>query len=78
MRFRFVARERASFPVRTLCRVVGAAASGFYARLRRGPGSDRCAGAADRDLRARAGAIFAASRGTYGSGPVGNFVCGRA
>ena len=67
MRFRFVARERASFPVRTLCRVVGAAASGFYAWLRRGPGSDRCEGVAGRDLRARVGAIFAASRGTYGS-----------
>jgi putative transposase len=67
MRFRFVARERASFPVRTLCRVVGAAASGFYAWLRRGPGSDRYEGAADRGLRARVGAIFAASRGTYGS-----------
>jgi putative transposase len=67
MRFRFVARERASFPVRTLCRVVGAAASAFYAWLRRGPGSARCEGAADRGLRARVGAIFAASRGTCGS-----------
>jgi putative transposase len=67
MRFRFVARERASFPVRPLCRVVGATASGFHAWLRRGPGSDRCEGAADRGLRARVGAIFAASRGTYGS-----------
>ena len=28
MRFRFVARERASFPVRRLCRLVGVAASG--------------------------------------------------
>ena len=66
MSYRFVARERASFPVRTLCRVVGAAASGFYAWLRRGPGSDRREGA-DRGLRARVGAIFAASRGTCGS-----------
>ena len=41
MRFRFVAAERASFPVRMLCRVVGAAASGFYAWLRRGPGPAR-------------------------------------
>ena len=67
MRFRFIATERASFPVRALCRVVGVSASGFYAWLRRGPGSDRCEGAADRGLRARVGAIFAASRGTYGS-----------
>ena len=66
MRFRFVARERASFPVRTLGRVVGAAARGVYAWLRRGPGPDRREGA-DRGLAARVGAIFAASRGTYGS-----------
>ena len=30
MRYRFVAAERATFPVRTLCRIVGVAASGFY------------------------------------------------
>ena len=64
MRFRFVAAERASFPVRMLCRAVGVAASGFYAWLRRGPGRREDA---DRGLRARVGAIFAASRGTYGS-----------
>jgi transposase InsO family protein len=64
MRFRFVAAERATFPVRTLCRAVGVAASGFYAWLRRGPARRE---GADRGLRARVGAIFAASRGTYGS-----------
>jgi putative transposase len=64
MRFRFVARERAGFPVRTLCRLVGVAASGFYAWLRRGP--DRRA-SDDADLARRIGAIFAASRRTYGS-----------
>jgi transposase InsO family protein len=64
VRFRFVAAERASFPVRLLRRVVGAAASGFYAWLRRGPA--RRAGA-DRGLGARVGAVFAASRGTCGS-----------
>jgi putative transposase len=41
MSYRFVAAERASFPVRALCRVVGVAASGFYAWLRRGPGRRR-------------------------------------
>ena len=30
MSYRFVAAERAAFPVRTLCRLVGVAASGFY------------------------------------------------
>ncbi len=64
MRFRFVAAERASFPVRTLCRVVGASASGFYAWLRRGSG-DR--GRDDDNLARRIAAIFAASRRTYGS-----------
>jgi len=64
MRFRFVARERASFPVRTLCRVVGASASGFYAWLRRGSG-DR--GRDDDNLARRIAAVFAASRRTYGS-----------
>jgi transposase InsO family protein len=64
MRFRFVAAERASFPVRLLCQVVGAAASGFYAWLRRGPARRE---GADRGLGARVEAVFAASRGTYGS-----------
>ena len=64
MRFRFVARERASFPVRRLCRLVGVAVSGFYAWLRRGPARRE---GIDRALRARVEAIFAASRGTYGS-----------
>jgi putative transposase len=64
MRFRFLARERATFPVRGLCRLLGVAASSFYAWLRRGPGrraSD------DAGLARRINAIFAASRRTYGS-----------
>jgi len=61
MRFRFVAAERAAFPVRALCRVVGASASGFYAWLRRGPG---CRARDDDGLARRIAAIFAASRRT--------------
>jgi putative transposase len=64
MRYRFVAAERAAFPVRRLCRLVGVAVSGFYAWLRRGPGrrADEDAG-----LAGRIAAIFEASRRTYGS-----------
>ncbi|HKI00988.1 MAG TPA: IS3 family transposase [Thermoanaerobaculia bacterium] len=64
VRYRFVAAERATFPVRMLCRLVGVAASGFYAWLRRGPG--RRAGE-DAGLAGRIAAIFEASRRTYGS-----------
>ena len=64
MRCRLVAAERAAFPGRTLCRLVGVAVSGFYAWRRRGPGRRRDA---DRRAGARIAATFAASRGTYGS-----------
>ena len=64
MRYRFVAAERASYPVRLLCRVVGVAASGFYAWLRRGPSRRR---ADDQRLIARIEAAFTGSRRTYGS-----------
>jgi transposase InsO family protein len=64
MRYRFVAAEQASYPVRLLCRVVGVAASGFYAWLRRGPSQRE---QQDRSLADRIAAVFAASRRTYGS-----------
>ena len=64
MRYRLVAAERASFPVRTLCRIVGVAASGFYAWPRRGPGRRR---EADRRVGEGIAAILAASRRTCGS-----------
>jgi transposase InsO family protein len=64
MSYRFVAAERAAFPVRVLCRVVGVEASGSYAWLRREPGRRR---GDDRRMGERIGAIFAASRRTYGS-----------
>ena len=37
MKYAFIAAERATFPVRRLCRLIGVAASAFYAWLRRGP-----------------------------------------
>src|SRR5690242_11762106 len=63
MRYRFVAAERATFPVRALCRIVGASVSGFYAWLPRGPGRRR---EDDRRVGERIAAIFEASRRTYG------------
>ena len=64
MRFRFVAAGRAAFPVRALCRVVGASPSGFYAWLRRGSGAR---GRDDGSLARQIAAIVEASRRTYGS-----------
>jgi transposase InsO family protein len=64
MRYRFVAAERASYPVRLLCRVVRVAASGFYAWLQQGPSQRE---QQDRRLAERIAAVFAASRRTYGS-----------
>lgn len=61
MRYAFVAAERATFPVRRLCRLVGVAASGFYAWLRRGPNRRH---EDDRRLIERISEIFAASRQT--------------
>ena len=65
MRYRFVAAERAAFPVRALCRVVGVATSGSYAWLRRKPGRRR---EDDRRVGGRIAAIVAAGRRTYGGG----------
>jgi transposase InsO family protein len=59
-----VQAEKASYPVRTLCRVLAVSASGFYAwRQRPAPPHAQ----ADRRLRAHIRAVHAASRGTYGS-----------
>ena len=64
MRYGFVAAERATFPVRLLCRLVGVVASGFYAWLSRRP--DRRE-REDGGLTPRIRTIFEASRRTYGS-----------
>jgi putative transposase len=63
-RFRFVEREKARFPVRTLCDVLGVSPSGYYAWRSRG--SSRRA-QADEALAAEIRRSHARSRGTYGA-----------
>jgi transposase InsO family protein len=65
-RFAFVAAERANHAVATLCRVVGASVSGFYAWLRAIP-AVRDRAAAEAELRSHIGRIFSARRHVYGS-----------
>ena len=65
-RFAFVSAERGSHAVTTLCRVVGASVSGFYAWLRAIPAVQNRAGA-EAELRGHLGRIFAARRRVYGS-----------
>ena len=61
--YRFVERERASFPVATMCRVLGVSTSGFWAWSKRPP-SKRAR--ADVELTERIRTIHQDSRGTYG------------
>jgi putative transposase len=78
--FRFVERERASFPVVMLCRVLGVSPSGFWAWLGRRPSARA---EADEALTERIAAIHRASRGTYGAPRIraelaaGGVRCGR-
>ena len=65
-RFAFVAAERASHAVATLCRIIGASVSGFYAWLRAIPAT-RARAEAEAELRGHIGRIFAAQRRVYGS-----------
>lgn len=62
-RYRFIAEQQASYPVRQLCRVLQVSASGFYAWLKRPPSRRTQANAA---LSARIRALHAHSRQTYG------------
>jgi putative transposase len=64
MRFRFIDRQSAAFPVRVLCRVVGVSASGYY-RWRKHQESQHSR--EDRRLRVQIRAIHQQSRGVYGS-----------
>jgi putative transposase len=63
-RFRFVEQEKARFPVRTLCRVLGVSPSGYYAWRSRGPSARVLSDAA---LAAEIRRSHARSRGTYGA-----------
>ena len=65
-KFAFVAAERANHAVATLCRVVGASVSGFYAWLRAIPSRQNRA-EADAELRGHISRIFAAKRRVYGA-----------
>jgi putative transposase len=65
-KFAFVAAERASHAVATLCRVVGASVSGFHAWLRAIP-AVRTKAEAEAELRGHIGRIVAARRRVYGS-----------
>jgi putative transposase len=59
-----VEREKAHYPVRMLCRVLGVSPSGYYAWRTRGPSSRA---QADERVAAQVAAIHRASRGTYGA-----------
>jgi transposase InsO family protein len=65
-RFAFVAAERADHAVATLCRIIGASVSGFYAWLRAIPAA-RTRAEAEAELRGHVGRVFAAGRRVYGS-----------
>lgn len=64
MKFGFIAAEKAHFPVKVLCEVLGVSRSGFYEWRKRGP-SRRAR--EDELLRCHVVAAFKASRRTYGS-----------
>ena len=65
-KFSFVSAERANHAVATLCRVVGASVSGFYAWLRAIPAVQHRA-EAEAGLRGHIGRVFAARRRVYGA-----------
>jgi len=77
-RFRFIAVEKATYPVVRLCRVLAVSVSGFYAWMKRKPSARTVANVA---LTERIRTVHTKSRGTYGaprvhaelrdSGPVG-------
>jgi putative transposase len=64
VRFAFIQTEKATYPVRALCRNLAVSASGFHAWCKRGPS---CREQRDQALKVSIRALHAASRRTYGS-----------
>ena len=64
MRFVFIDAEKALYPLRILCRVLGVSRSGYYAWRARKPSARALE---DEQLRPRVVEAFATGRGTYGS-----------
>jgi putative transposase len=62
--YRFVEQEKATYPVRLLCRALGVSPSGYYAWRDRGPSAHALA---DRELARRVREAHVLGRGTYGS-----------
>ena len=63
-RYRLVEQEKATYPVRTLCRTLGVSPSGYYAWSGRGPSARSDADAA---LTSQIRRAHARGRGTYGA-----------
>jgi putative transposase len=63
-RYRFIAAEKATYPVSLLCRVLDVSRASFYAWLQRGPSAHE---QTDQQLLRQISKIHRASRGTYGA-----------
>lgn len=64
--FAFVLRQKADFPVKTLCRVCRVSTSGYYDWVERNAAGPTVAQAAEADLVERIRLVHAESRGRYG------------
>jgi len=71
-RMRFIDVEKAAYPIRLLCRVVGVSRAGYYAWARRGPSRRATADAA---LTEEIRRIHSTSRQTYGSPRIHAALC---
>lgn len=63
MKFEFIRAEKASYPVRLMCRVLDVSSSGFYAWLKKGSARER----SDRQVLKVIREVFEQCRETYGS-----------